>query len=726
MAGILQPADGNSPRLSSVTANTDADMPPSPTSIAATCASTPALTPGIPPSSNSNASSEPSTAESTVDSHMATSSVDAPSSVPTSISPADCQPVASGAKRVPKLSDIVAKYGKEANANDGIVPGRPADDSESKPLRGRLGLAGRLNSHSRSSSTTTSDLINNNNEANVENEDPRSTTTTTSSSRASADGRSSPTKRDAARKKKVMPTLQDIQAHLHKKTAASQKDEDEPESKDNDDKTSQSTSAKDNDDKTNQGTSAKDNDDKTNQGTSAKDNDDKTNQGTSAGEKNKTGWDAPAAASQSRWMGPPPSADVAPPLTTSSLSEEDARKVNEAWDHLEAGPSRLGTSSGTAAGASTSATTLDRLGTSPTKSAAAPVFNIMPPPQSTRPLSATRGILNRTIPSGSGTQASPPMAAPASPTLSIGGEESHPLQHKWSMFFDSKSSASAAAPGSAPSSANSTAGFNADGTSEDASQPVAPPKSPRSTRGGGGTASTENYEATLKMIGAYRTVESFMKVFRVISRPSALEKFSNYHLFKDNVKPMWEDPANAKGGKWVISFPQQHTNPALLDRSWMWTVLALIGEELDPNDEVTGAVLSTRPKADRLSLWIRDKSNIEAVNALGQRFVTMLEVRNEPGVNVEFVVNSQGFSRRDATTRQYWSLDNAISSGSGSGSGGSRAGASSGNRFGGALRSGAGTGFSGGQMGRLGAGAGAGGSRAGAATGVQTGSSSRF
>lgn len=26
----------------------------------------------------------------------------------------------------------------------------------------------------------------------------------------------------------------------------------------------------------------------------------------------------------------------------------------------------------------------------------------------------------------------------------------------------------------------------------------------------------------------------------------------DYHLFKTDIKPMWEDPANRKGGKWMI------------------------------------------------------------------------------------------------------------------------------------------------------------------------------
>lgn len=131
-----------------------------------------------------------------------------------------------------------------------------------------------------------------------------------------------------------------------------------------------------------------------------------------------------------------------------------------------------------------------------------------------------------------------------------------------------------------------------------------------------------------------------MNVFRTLRRPSQLERNSTYHLFKDGIKPMWEDAANANGGKWVLSF--RGGNMALLDRSWMWLVLALIGEELDENDDITGAVVSLRPKGDRIALWIRDKEDVDKINAIGRRFVSLLEVESEAGVSLEFSPNTSG------------------------------------------------------------------------------------
>lgn len=52
--------------------------------------------------------------------------------------------------------------------------------------------------------------------------------------------------------------------------------------------------------------------------------------------------------------------------------------------------------------------------------------------------------------------------------------------------------------------------------------------------------------------GEFCTVEDFWCYYNNMRRPSGLDANSNYHIFKTGVKPMWEDPHNAKGGKWIL------------------------------------------------------------------------------------------------------------------------------------------------------------------------------
>lgn len=188
--------------------------------------------------------------------------------------------------------------------------------------------------------------------------------------------------------------------------------------------------------------------------------------------------------------------------------------------------------------------------------------------------------------------------------------EEHPLQHTWTLYYDSK----AKGPPSTPFSAN------AEHT-----------KFPTNTEGAA-------YEAGLTVVGDFKTVEGFCRYFNWLKPPSKLERSSNYHLFKDGIKPMWEDPANAQGGKWVLTIK---SNPNLLDRCWSWLAMALVGEELDEKDEVCGAVVSLRAKIDRIQLWTRGKDDVESINNLGRKLVKLLDVGEEQGVGLEFQYNTE-------------------------------------------------------------------------------------
>jgi translation initiation factor 4E len=139
----------------------------------------------------------------------------------------------------------------------------------------------------------------------------------------------------------------------------------------------------------------------------------------------------------------------------------------------------------------------------------------------------------------------------------------------------------------------------------------------------------------LTVIGEFDTVEEFCRYFNWLKPPSKLEKNSNYHLFKSGIKPMWEDEANANGGKWVLTMKN---NPQLLDRSWNWLAMALVGEELEEGDEICGAVVSLRTKVDRIQVWTRSKDEVEKLNSIGKKLVKLLDISEADSIGLEFQV----------------------------------------------------------------------------------------
>ena len=57
-----------------------------------------------------------------------------------------------------------------------------------------------------------------------------------------------------------------------------------------------------------------------------------------------------------------------------------------------------------------------------------------------------------------------------------------------------------------------------------------------------------------------------------MKRPSEL-KPSDISIFRSDIKPLWEDEANAGGGTWIIRLKKP-----LASRVWECLILAMIGE----------------------------------------------------------------------------------------------------------------------------------------------------
>lgn len=116
------------------------------------------------------------------------------------------------------------------------------------------------------------------------------------------------------------------------------------------------------------------------------------------------------------------------------------------------------------------------------------------------------------------------------------------------------------------------------------------------------TTRITDYEKSIIQIASIGTVESFWSVYIHLKNPSSLPTVSDYHIFKDGVRPVWEDEANKRGGKWIIRLKK-----GVADRYWEDLLLAIIGDQfMEAGDEVCGAVLSVRSGEDVLSVWTKN------------------------------------------------------------------------------------------------------------------------
>ncbi|KAF2663324.1 IF4E-domain-containing protein [Microthyrium microscopicum] len=154
------------------------------------------------------------------------------------------------------------------------------------------------------------------------------------------------------------------------------------------------------------------------------------------------------------------------------------------------------------------------------------------------------------------------------------------------------------------------------------------------------TSKNSDYEKSTKAMCKFSTAQQFWRVYSHLKRPSELPTVSDYHFFKDGIRPVWEDEENKRGGKWIIRLKK-----GVSDRYWEDLLMALVGDQFaEASDEVSGAVLSVRSGEDVFSIWTKNDGgrNIKIRE-------TVKRVLNLPGdTNIVWKSHDDSIAQRSA------------------------------------------------------------------------------
>ncbi len=146
-----------------------------------------------------------------------------------------------------------------------------------------------------------------------------------------------------------------------------------------------------------------------------------------------------------------------------------------------------------------------------------------------------------------------------------------------------------------------------------------------------GNVGNLQYENTVKKIADFETVEDFWKIFQHMKKPESLKSGIEFQLFKYNIKPLWEDESNKKGGR--ISIKLKKENSSLV---WEEIILLLIGGNFPQKikNEINGVLISVRKEFNFLQIWFKtyEKNNINEINNCLRE---LLQIPNEVDLDVK-------------------------------------------------------------------------------------------
>ncbi|TKS85643.1 Methylcytosine dioxygenase TET1 [Collichthys lucidus] len=165
---------------------------------------------------------------------------------------------------------------------------------------------------------------------------------------------------------------------------------------------------------------------------------------------------------------------------------------------------------------------------------------------------------------------------------------------------------------------------------------------------------SKSWTENLRLISKFDTVEDFWALYNHIQQPSKLGFGCDYCLFKDGIKPMWEDDRNKLGGRWLMTLNKQQRHNDL-DRYWMETLLCLVGESFDEaSEDVCGAVVNVRPKGDKIAIWTSNCQNRDAIMTIGQLYKERLNIPIKAMIGYQS--HDDTSSKSGSTTKNMYSV----------------------------------------------------------------------
>ena len=138
-------------------------------------------------------------------------------------------------------------------------------------------------------------------------------------------------------------------------------------------------------------------------------------------------------------------------------------------------------------------------------------------------------------------------------------------------------------------------------------------------------SSSEDYKAQIKKLAEFDTLEDFWAIFQYLKKPDDYKQPVEMQLFKEGIKPMWEDENNKNGGKIALKLRKEYSNLV-----WEELVFAFIGGYLakEIKDEINGLVINCKKDFNTLQIWTKSFSD-EVTSGIEKNIRDILNIPNE-------------------------------------------------------------------------------------------------
>lgn len=105
--------------------------------------------------------------------------------------------------------------------------------------------------------------------------------------------------------------------------------------------------------------------------------------------------------------------------------------------------------------------------------------------------------------------------------------------------------------------------------------------------------------------GTAAEITTMLNTFGLPSAPGRTK--CDLCIFRSHIVPMWEDPQQERGGRWVLELKKDE-----IDAAWSRSISELFRSEVSEWTSVTGIYLMLRPRS-KIALWFGDSTDASEI-----------------------------------------------------------------------------------------------------------------
>lgn len=117
----------------------------------------------------------------------------------------------------------------------------------------------------------------------------------------------------------------------------------------------------------------------------------------------------------------------------------------------------------------------------------------------------------------------------------------------------------------------------------------------------------EEYTESIKQVYEMKTIDDFYNIFSFLKKPDSSSLGIEVSLFKNKIRPVWEETSNKEGGKLSLKLKKDMSNCI-----WDELVVRFIGNSfpLIDNNEINGLLFSVKNYFVSVQIWFRTYNNL--------------------------------------------------------------------------------------------------------------------